>query len=84
MTKLGGKWYSALEEIEIEVSEQRRFLEAGAILVAEYVFIDEEPVQEEVQEPEVQEEVVEEPMAEEPKVKEEPKKPTPKKNTKKK
>ena len=85
MTKLGGKWYPALQEVEIDVSEQKKFLEAGALLVAEYMFIDEEVAEEpkeEVQEEEVEE--VKEPEAEKPKAKEEPKKPAPKKNAKKK
>lgn len=47
-TKLGGKWYQALDEIEIDKKDHKKFMEAGALPVAEYVVLEEEdePVKE--------------------------------------
>lgn len=41
--KLDGKWYGALEEIEVTKKEAEKYLAAGAMPVAEYEFVEEEP-----------------------------------------
>lgn len=45
-TKLDGVWYQALDEIEINKKDIKKFIELGAMLVAEYEILEEEPIKE--------------------------------------
>ena len=47
-TKLDGVWYQALDEIEIDKKDHKKFMKSGALPVAEYEVLEEEnePVKE--------------------------------------